>query len=354
MRRPWATTGTIKKDTLVRILLRGEMGTNNVLQQEEMSKHTSFRVGGPADWVLYANSVEMLVKAVYAARRTKLPYRILGAGSNILVSDAGIEGIVILNKAENYELIEYQHGFALIAEAGLMMPTLATVLAKHGAAGLEWSIGIPGTVGGAVVRNAGAWGKETKNRLLSIEYIMSDQEQIKTISAHKLGLRSRGSNILSVPPNKRPIILNAWFKLDRDDPDAIAARNAKYLAKSKACWPDEPNAGSIFRDPAGDSAARLIEAAGLKGYRIGDAALSSKHPNFIVNYGDAMAQDIRALIELAEQTVHEKFGFSLEPLVEFVGHWDHAGRLAHQAGRLAGESTKETSQKADNQNHEEL
>lgn len=313
---------TIKKETLLRILLRGEMGAENVLQEELMSQYTSFGVGGPAEWVLHARSIEMLVKAVYAARRTNLPYRIIGAGSNILVSDAGIKGIVILNQAQNYELIEYQHGFALIADSGVMMPKLATELAKRGAAGMEWAVSIPGTVGGAVVQNAGAWGEETKNGLLSIEYIMSDRDKIKTISAKKLGLRHRRSNILDVPPHKRPIILSAWFQLDRDDPTALTARNAEYMAKSKACWPNEPHVGYIFRDPLGDSAERLIEAAGLTGYRIGDAGFSEKHANFIVNYGDATARDIRALIELAQQTTHEKMGILLEPMVEFVGDWD--------------------------------
>ena len=321
MNKPWATTRTIKKDTLVRILLRGEMGASNVLQDEPMSKYTSFRVGGPADWLLRADDTEMLIKAVYAARRTKLPYRIIGAGSNILVSDAGIEGIVILNKADHYELIEYQHGFVLMASSGVMLPKLAGDLAKHGAAGLEWGVGIPGTIGGAVVQNAGAWGSEIKDRLLSIEYIMPDQEQVKTIPANRLGLRYRGSNILDVSPMKRPIILNAWFRLDRDDPEAIMERNAKYIAQRQATQPRLASGGSTFRNPTGDYAGRLLEAVELKGYRLGQAAFSKKHANFIVNYDNATASDIRTLIELGEERVQKRFEVKLKLELEYVGYW---------------------------------
>lgn len=321
MKQPWATTRSIKKDTLVRILLRGEMGATNVLQEEPMAKHTSFRVGGPADWLLRATDAETLVKAVYAARRTKLDYRLIGGGSNILVSDAGIEGIVILNKATNYELIEHQRGFVLVAESGVMLPKLAGELAKRGAAGFEWGVGVPGTVGGAVVQNAGAWGAEAKDRLLSIEYIMSDQDRIKTIQAERLGLRYRGSNILDVPPANRPLILRAWFRLDRDEPEAIAARNAAYIAERTATQPRAPSGGSTFRNPPGNHAGRLVEEAGLKGYRLGNAGFSELHANFIVNYGGATAGEIRTLIELAQQTVLEKLGIRLEPEIEFVGYW---------------------------------
>lgn len=324
MQQPWATTREIKKDTLVRILLRGEMGPKNVFQEEPMARYTSFRVGGPADWLIRANSVEELVKAIYVARRTNLPYRIIGGGSNILVSDAGIEGIVILNKATHYELIEFQGGFVLVADSGVMLPRLAGELAKRGASGMEWGVGVPGTVGGAVVQNAGAWGSEVKDSLLSIEYVMSDQDRIKTIEARRLGLRYRGSNILDVPPDQRPLILRAWFQLERSQPDAVAARNARYIAERTATQPRAASGGSTFRNPPGDYAGRLIEAAGLKGYRIGGASFSDQHANFIVNHGSATASDIRSLVELAREEVYHQFGIALEPEIEFVGFWETA------------------------------
>ncbi len=318
----WATTRTIKKDTLVRVLLRGEMGADNVWQDEPMSKHTSFRVGGPADWLLRANDADGLIRAVYAARRTKQPYRIIGGGSNILVSDAGIEGIVILNRANQYELIPHAKGVVLMAEAGVQLPRLAGELAKLGVSGMEWGVGVPGTVGGAVVQNAGAWGVETKDRLLSIEYIMPFSNRVRTIGAESLGLRYRGSNILDTAPVKRPIIVRAWFRLEQDEPEAIAARNARYRGERTAKQPRQASGGSTFSNPPGDHAGRLLEAAGLKGFRIGGASFSEMHANFIVNEGNARASDIRQLIEHGQRVVQERFGITLNPEVEFVGVWE--------------------------------
>lgn len=328
----WANTRTLKKDTLVRILLRGEMGAENVLQEEPMSKYTSFRVGGVADWLIKALSAEQLAKAVYVARRTKQPYRIIGGGSNILVSDAGIEGIVILNKATNYELIEYAKGFILMAEAGVMMPKLAGELAKRGAAGFEWAVGVPGSIGGAVVQNAGAWGEEVKDRLLSIEYVTPGEDNIQTMSADALELRYRGSKILDTALSERPIVLRAWFRLDKDDPAAVSARNAKNISKRTSSQPRAATGGSTFSNPQGDYAGRLIEAAGLKGFRLGKASISDQHANFIINHGGATANEIRGLIELARTAVHQKFGVELHPEIEYVGYWqtsEDAAKVPH-------------------------
>lgn len=317
----WANTRTLKKDTLVRILLRGEMGAENVLQEEPMSKYTSFRVGGVADWLIKVASAEQLAKAVYVARRTKQPYRIIGGGSNILVADAGIEGIVILNKATNYELIEYAKGFILMAEAGVMMPKLAGELAKRGAAGFEWAVGVPGSIGGAVVQNAGAWGEEIKDRLLSIEYVTPGEDNIQTMSVEALELRYRGSKILDTPSGERPIVLRAWFRLDKEEPAAVAARNAKNISKRTSSQPRAATGGSTFSNPPGDYAGRLIEAAGLKGFRLGKASISDQHANFIINHGGATANEIRGLIELARTAVQQKFGVELHPEIEYVGYW---------------------------------
>ncbi len=317
----WATARTIKKDTLVRILLRGEMGAEHVFQEEPMAKYTSFRVGGIADWMIKVTNAEQLAKAVYVARRTKQPYRIIGGGSNILVSDAGVEGIVILNKATNYELIEYAKGFILMAESGVMMPKLAGELAKRGAAGFEWAVGVPGSIGGAVVQNAGAWGEEVKDRLFSIEYVTPGEDKIQTMTADQLGLRYRGSKILDTPPAERAIVLRAWFRLDKDDPEAVALRNAKNISKRTSSQPRAATGGSTFRNPPGDYAGRLIEAAGLKGFRLGKASISDQHANFIINHGGATANEIRGLIELARTVVQQKFGLDLHPEVEYVGYW---------------------------------
>ncbi len=317
----WASARTIKKDTLVRILLRGEMGAEYVLQEEPMSRYTSFRVGGVADWLIKATNAEQLAKAVYVARRTRQPYRIIGGGSNILVSDAGVEGIVILNKATNYELIEYHKGFILMAESGVMMPKLAGELSKRGAAGFEWAVGVPGSIGGAVVQNAGAWGEEVKDRLMSIEFVAPGENQVRTASADTLNLRYRGSSILDTPPDERPIVLRAWFRLDKDDPSSVAARNTRNIRRRTATQPRAASGGSTFSNPAEDYAGRLIEAVGLKGFRLGNASFSDQHANFIVNHGGATANEIRGLIELARTAVREKFGVELHPEIEYVGYW---------------------------------
>lgn len=324
----WATTRTIKKDTLVRILLRGEMGNERVFQEESMAKYSSFRVGGVADWLIKVQSAELLAKAVYAARRTKQPYRIIGGGSNILVSDAGVEGIVILNKATQYELIEHAKGYMLVAEAGVMMPRLAGELAKRGAAGFEWSVGVPGSIGGAVVQNAGAWGTEVKERLASIEYVTPGENEIKVMTADELGLRYRGSKILDMPPAERPIVLRAWFRLDREEPSVVMARNARYISKRTASQPRAATGGSTFRNPPGDHAGRLIEAAGLKGFRLGNAGISDQHANFIINHGGATANEIRGLIELARLMVRQKFEVDLHPEIEYVGYWKSSEETA--------------------------
>ncbi|MGB0389082.1 MAG: UDP-N-acetylmuramate dehydrogenase [Ardenticatenaceae bacterium] len=321
MKQKWPNTRPMKSDPQVGILLREEVGADNVQEQQPMSKYTSFRVGGAADWVVQVRDVEMLLKAIRAARRTKLPYRIIGGGSNILVSDAGIEGIVILNKADNYELIEQDEQMILLADSGVMLPKLAGELAKRGIAGMEWGVGVPGTVGGAVVQNAGAWGTEAKDRLISVEYIIPNQETIQTVPVEKLGMRYRGTNILDLLSHQRPTVLRASFRVWRDDPQAIRARNVKYRTQRTATQPRVASGGSTFRNPPGDYAGRLIDVAGLKGHYIGNANFSTKHANFIANHGGATANDIRALIELAKETVYDQFGVHLHTEVEFVGYW---------------------------------
>ena len=311
----------MNSDPQIGILLAEAVGAKNVLQQASMSKYTSFRVGGPADWLVLVRDVDMLLKAIQVARRTKLPYRIIGGGSNILVSDAGIEGIVILNKADHYEIIEQDDEIRLKAESGVMLPKLAGEVAKRGLAGMEWGVGVPGTVGGAVVQNAGAWGTETKDRLISTDYIMPNEETIQTVPVEQLGMRYRGSNILDLPSDQRPVVLRASFRLWRDDPQAIKTRNTKYRKQRTATQPRVASGGSTFRNPPDDYAGRLIDVAGLKGHYIGNASFSTKHANFIANHGGATANDIRALIDLAQQVVHEKFGIHLHTEVEFVGYW---------------------------------
>jgi UDP-N-acetylmuramate--L-alanine ligase/UDP-N-acetylenolpyruvoylglucosamine reductase len=302
-------------------LLREAVGAENVWRDEPMTRHTSFRVGGPADWLVRVSDAEGLSRVVKVARQAGLPYRVIGGGSNVLVSDKGIRGVTILNRATNYLLEERENGFMLEAESGVSLPRLAGELAKRGAAGMEWGVGVPGTVGGAVVQNAGAWGVETKDRLLSIECLPASAEVPEIVPAEVLRLRYRGSAILDTRPEERPVVLRAWFRLDRDEPETIARRNAANVNQRTSTQPRAASGGSTFSNPPGDYAGRLIESAGLKGYRVGCAGFSEQHANFIVNHGGAKAAEIRALIDHAQKSVQEQFGVHLEPEVEFVGEW---------------------------------
>jgi UDP-N-acetylmuramate dehydrogenase len=173
-----------------------------------------------------------------------------------------------------------------------------------------------------VVQNAGAWGHETKDTLLSIDLLPPDSDEVERVEAADLGLRYRGSKLLEAPPERRPVVIRATFRLKKDQPEAITARNHRYRDGRTATQPRQASGGSTFKNPPDDYAGRLLEVAGLKGHRIGGARFSEKHANFIVNEGAATAADIRALIEYAQAVVHRQFGIRLEPEVEFVGEWD--------------------------------
>jgi UDP-N-acetylmuramate dehydrogenase len=308
------------EDARVQELLEQAVGSSSVLRDEPMSKYTSFRVGGPARWLVRAHSADSLMRVVIAANESGLRCRIIGGGSNVLVADEGIDAVVILNRATSYELVAESGSFLLIAESGVSLPRLAGELARRGAAGMEWGVGVPGTVGGAVVQNAGAWGSEMKDRLLSVQVLQHGEAVAREVAASELGLRYRGSVILDTPPVTRPVVLRAHLRLERDDPAAILARNARYSAERTAKQPRALSGGSVFRNPPGDYAGRLLEAAGLKGYRIGGAGFSEQHANFIVNYGDARASDIQQLVDVGRAGVRESFGVQLEPEIEFVGN----------------------------------
>ncbi len=314
-------TRVINQDLQIDQLLRQAVGATNVHAQEPMAKYTSFRVGGPVDWLIEVREAGLLRKAIQAARQSKQPYRVIGGGSNILVADSGVNGIIILNKADHYEVVEQENQIHVICDSGVMLPKLAGQLAKQGFAGMEWGVGVPGTVGGAVVQNAGAWGTEAKDCLVTTEYLMPNEENTRIVPVEELGMRYRSSNILDLPADERPIVLRATFRLSRDDAQAIRARNSKYRAQRTATQPRVASGGSTFRNPPNDYAGRLIDVAGLKGHYIGQANFSNKHANFIANHGGATASDIYALIQLAQQVVQDKFGIALHAEVERVGAW---------------------------------
>jgi UDP-N-acetylmuramate dehydrogenase len=303
------------------VALRAALG-ERLLANEPLARYTSFRLGGPAEWFVRANAVSELISYASLAARLDVPLTIIGGGSNILVSDAGIRGLVVLNKSRDYTLqpAPEGQGFTLTAASGLSLPWLAGQLAKVGASGLEWTVGIPGTIGGAVLQNAGAWGSETRERLLWVEWL-TPQQAIEHHPAIDLGLRYRHSILKDLPRAERPVILQAAFRLDTEDPAAIQARLATYTARRTASQPRAASGGSTFTNPPGDYAGRLIEAAGLKGRRIGEAEISQQHANFIVTAPGTCASDVYGLIALAQSEVERQFGIQLHPEIEMLGEW---------------------------------
>ena len=248
------------------------------------------------------------------AREAELPTFILGGGTNILVADAGIRGVVLENGYSDVTV----RGTVLDAASGTPLASVAAAAARAGILGLEWMATVPGTVGGAVHGNAGAFGSDTAEGLLDARLLDLNGDQWNA-RADELGYSYRTSNLQGTPV----IVVRARFHGEPGD-RATAVRRIKDLANERMAKQPlaQPNTGSIFRNPAGDHAGRLIEAAGLKGARIGDALVSEKHANFIVNAGAASAADVLALIRRCQAEVKERFGVDLVPEVEMVGEWD--------------------------------
>ena len=279
-----------------------------------MAKHTSLRVGGPADVFVRVTSEEDLRGAVAVARQHETPVFILGGGTNLLVSDRGIRGVVI----ENAWSEDSVDGEVVTASSGTPLAHVAAVAARHGIVGLEWMATVPGTVGGAVHGNAGAFGSETADVLLDAE-LMDLNGDAWTAANADLHFAYRTSALQGTPV----IVVRARFRGEPGDRET-AVRRIKEIANERAAKQPlaQPNTGSIFRNPPGDFAGRLIEAAGLKGRRLGGAMVSEKHANFIVNTGSATAADVRELMRLCQREVKERFGVDLTPEVEVVGEWE--------------------------------
>ena len=280
-----------------------------------MSQHTTLRVGGNAEAVYEASDPEGLSGVVSFLVKEEIPYLVAGKGSNLLVRDGGIGGVVILLAGVfadiQFEGSDYPD---ILAGAGLSIADLLIWCREKGLSGLEFLAGIPGSVGGAVAMNAGAFGKETGPRVREIR-LVSQRGQLMARDRSRLRFSYRNSNL-----EPGVVITNVLFRLDRDAPKTVSARIAGCLKRRKETQPLEyPSAGSIFKNPLNDYAGRLIEQAGLKGKRIGGAMISNKHANFIVNKAGATATDILTLIDLAREEVRRTAGVQLELEVQIVG-----------------------------------
>lgn len=290
-------------------------GTGRVTKDEPMKKHTTFRVGGPARYFVSPSGEEALKKTVLLCRERKVPCYILGNGSNLLVSDAGYAGVMILI-GDGFSQVRAE-GSAVLAGAGALLSQIAKEALSHSLTGFEFAAGIPGTLGGAVVMNAGAYGGEMKQVLRNVR-VMTEEGEIRVLSADELELGYRHSCV----PENCYIVLSAEIELAAGSREAIRERMDDLAAQRREKQPLEyPSAGSTFKRPAGYFAGKLIQDAGLRGYRVGGAAVSEKHCGFVINRDQATAEEIRTLIRDVQRRVKETSGVGIETEVKMIG-WE--------------------------------
>ncbi len=312
-----------------------------LLSDEALARHTTFRIGGPAECFGVASDAAQLTSLIRLAAEHGVPVFLLGGGSNILVSDRGIPGLVIANRSRHIELMprpETSGAEAIVvAESGALLARVARFAIRQGWSGLEWAVTIPGTVGGAIVGNAGAFGGDIAGSLVSAR-IASQDGTTTDVSAADLAFDYRTSSLkrLSARRTGTQTVISATFALRRGDAVQLKALAENYVEKRRSSQPVEPSAGSVFRNPVGDYAGRLIEDAGLKGKAVGGAMVSPKHANFIVNSGGAAADDVHRLIQLIQAEVLRKSGIRLEPEILLAGSWPGGTQEAEEpiaAGR---------------------
>ena len=291
------------------------LGSDNVKQQEPMSKHTTFRIGGPADFYLCPHSTKEVQQTVQICKEENLPYFILGNGSNLLVSDKGYRGAII-RLWKNFSDISVKD-CCITAKAGALLSKVAAEALEEGLTGMEFASGIPGTIGGAVFMNAGAYGGEMKDIIKEVK-VLDDQGEIRVLSNEemKLGYRT------SIVKEKGYTVLSAVLQLKKGEVSVIRETMEDLKNRRTSKQPlDMPSAGSTFKRPEGYFAGKLIMDSGLRGFSVGGAQVSEKHCGFVVNKGGATAEDVTALIREVQRRVKEKFGVELETEVRFLGEF---------------------------------
>lgn len=291
-----------------------EMNIGTVKEHEPLANHTSMKIGGPADILIEPSSIENLKKAVEAIKETGVNWTVIGRGSNLLVSDKGIEGAVIKLGSGMDDL--KMEGTTVTAYAGLSLVNFAITISRKGLSGLEFAGGIPGSVGGAVYMNAGAHGSDI-SKILEKAYVLFEDGSLEWLSKEAMKFSYR----TSVLQKERPgIVVAAVFQLKEGNKEEIVAELQKNKDYRKETQPyNYPSCGSVFRNPLPDHAGNLIEKSGLKGHQIGGAQISELHGNFIVNKGDATAEDVLGLIQHVKDTVMDLHGVKMETEVEIIG-----------------------------------
>lgn len=291
--------------------------SDRILKNEPMSRHTSLRIGGNTDYMVFPATIDEIRLTIKLCRKYDMPYYIMGNGSNLLVSDSGYRGLII-KLSDRFSNISVEEDGTVLAQAGVLMSKLSNVIAANSLTGFEFGAGIPGTLGGAVAMNAGAYGGEMQQVVISATVIDGDGN-IRTLSNKELEFGYRSSVI----QKKDLCVLEATLKLNKGDKRQILdkIRELNHLRQSKQPL-DKFSAGSTFKRPEGHFAGKLISDAGLRGFQIGDAAVSEKHCGFLVNKGNATADDFMKLIKEVTRIVNEKYGVLLEPEVKFLGTFD--------------------------------
>ena len=297
--------------------LRASFG-DRMQENVPLSSYTAARIGGPADVLVFVHKADELVQAAEKLWEMDMPFILLGGGSNVLVSDRGVRGVVIINRARLVKFKSQAELPTVQAETGVTPNDIAQRAARLGLAGFEWAAAIPGSLGGAIYGNAGAFGGEMAGNLISVElYHRQLGRQTWPVSKLEYGYRT------SLLKREHPpmLLLSAELTLKHGNQAEIQSKMEQFSSQRRATQPPGASMGSMFKNPAGDKAGRLLEAAGLKGKSIGNASISSQHANFFINNGQTRAEDMRALIELAQETVLEHSGIKLELEVELIGEW---------------------------------
>jgi UDP-N-acetylmuramate dehydrogenase len=294
---------------------------------EPMSEHTTLRIGGPADAYVPVYSVIELVGAVRVARMAGVPFFLVGEGANLLVADAGIRGVVIENRTQHL-IVRYQPDDVIVfAESGAPLADVARYCTRRGLSGLEWAVDVPGSVGGAVVGNAGAYGGRMADLVREIS-VMTTSNEIATMSAAEIGFGYRTSKLKDEGARRedRTVVLSVEMRLHKGSHEAMEEQAGQYTKRRWDRQPAEPSAGSVFKRTEFFPAGYLVEQAGLKGLRLGQAQISPRHANVIVNLGGARAEDVRTLMDIVRVMVRERFALTLEAEIEVVGEWPERPR----------------------------
>ncbi len=289
------------------------VGKINVLLDEPMWKHTTFRVGGNATYFVAPESAEQVKNVIQVCEKNQIPFYVIGNGSNLLVSDEGFSGVIlqICSKMDRYEMKEGK----IKVQAGALLTKVANRVSKEGYAGMEFAVGIPGTVGGAVAMNAGAYGGEIKDVITSA-LVLTKEGEIIRLDKDELNLGYRSSAVVE----QEYVVLEVEFQLEKGDVEEIKARcNENTRARMEKQPLEYPSAGSTFKRPEGYFAGKLIMDAGMKGYTVGGAQVSEKHCGFVINKGQATARDVVDVITRVQEKVQKIFGVTLETEVKMIG-----------------------------------